>query len=138
MNNGQNRIWILRFHYLKDAFGLVIALLFTRCHIRQMIISFLQIGLRYGSEESLKIHIRCSMPCRSGYIYPASCIPRPGIWPDITFTHGCELGNTGCASAPLVIVQNIGKFKSSEFICMSVFGEGYSLGTYLFKMHWFT
>ncbi|WP_295840494.1 ketoacyl-ACP synthase III [uncultured Apibacter sp.] len=44
-----------------------------------------------------------------------------------------ELGNTGCASAPLVLAQNYDIFKKGDLICLSVFGGGYSSGTCLIK-----
>lgn len=45
-----------------------------------------------------------------------------------------ELGNTGSASAPLVFAQNRSKFKSGEWVGLSVFGGGYSCGAFLVKI----
>ena len=42
-----------------------------------------------------------------------------------------ELGNTGSASAPLVLAQNIDKFKKNQRIGLTVFGGGYSCGSFL-------
>ncbi len=39
-----------------------------------------------------------------------------------------ELGNTGCASSPLALSQNISKIKKGETLIFSVFGGGYSGG----------
>jgi len=57
-----------------------------------------------------------------------------GICRDRVLTNLEELGNTGCASAPLVFAQNYDRFQSNDIICMSVFGGGYSTGTGLFIM----
>lgn len=44
-----------------------------------------------------------------------------------------ELGNTGSASAPLVLAQNIDKFKAGDRVALSVFGGGYSCGAMLLE-----
>lgn len=44
-----------------------------------------------------------------------------------------ELGNTGSASAPLVLVQNRKKFKKDDIAALVVFGGGYSCGSMLVK-----
>lgn len=42
-----------------------------------------------------------------------------------------ELGNTGSASAPLVLAQNVDKIKVGEKVALMVFGGGYSCGTFI-------
>lgn len=42
-----------------------------------------------------------------------------------------ELGNTGSASAPLVLAQNIDKIKKGEKVGLMVFGGGYSCGAFI-------
>lgn len=42
-----------------------------------------------------------------------------------------ELGNTGSASAPLVLAQNIDNIKPGETVALMVFGGGYSCGCFL-------
>ncbi len=44
-----------------------------------------------------------------------------------------ELGNTGSASAPLVLAQNLGSIKKGETAAVTVFGGGYSCGSFLLK-----
>lgn len=44
-----------------------------------------------------------------------------------------ELGNTGSVSSPLVLSQNMDKFKKGDLVCLTVFGGGYSSGASLFK-----
>lgn len=44
-----------------------------------------------------------------------------------------ELGNTGSASAPLVLAQNLGKFGKGERTVLVVFGGGYSCGSMILK-----
>ena len=44
-----------------------------------------------------------------------------------------KLGNTGCASTPIVLSQNIDKIKIGDLVCISVFGGGYSSGAILLK-----
>lgn len=44
-----------------------------------------------------------------------------------------EYGNTGSASTPIVLSQNITKFKKNDTIVISVFGGGYSSGSVLLK-----
>ena len=44
-----------------------------------------------------------------------------------------ELGNTGSASAPLVLAQNLDKFKKGDRTTLVVFGGGYSCGCVLLK-----
>lgn len=50
---------------------------------------------------------------------------------DKTMTNIEELGNTGSASALLVLAQNYDKIQKNDLICLSVFGGGYSAGTCL-------
>lgn len=42
-----------------------------------------------------------------------------------------ELGNTGSASAPLVLSQNLDKFKKGDKAALMVFGGGYSCGCFI-------
>ncbi|MDE7412745.1 MAG: ketoacyl-ACP synthase III [Muribaculaceae bacterium] len=42
-----------------------------------------------------------------------------------------ELGNTGSASAPLVLAQNIEEIKKGDKVALMVFGGGYSCGCFL-------
>lgn len=42
-----------------------------------------------------------------------------------------ELGNTGSASAPLVLSQNLDKFEKKERAALMVFGGGYSCGCFI-------
>ncbi|MDE6806352.1 MAG: ketoacyl-ACP synthase III, partial [Muribaculaceae bacterium] len=44
-----------------------------------------------------------------------------------------ELGNTGSASAPLVLAQNLDKFKAGDETALIVFGGGYSCGALLLR-----
>lgn len=44
-----------------------------------------------------------------------------------------ELGNTGSASAPLVLVQNLDKLEKGEYVALVVFGGGYSCGSMIIK-----
>jgi len=45
-----------------------------------------------------------------------------------------ELGNTGCASSPIALSQNIHKLKKDDIVMMSVFGGGYSGGAVILKV----
>lgn len=42
-----------------------------------------------------------------------------------------ELGNTGSASAPLVLAQNVDNITKGEKVALMVFGGGYSCGTFI-------
>lgn len=44
------------------------------------------------------------------------------------------LGNTGSASAPLVLSQHKGDFKKGDIIALMVFGGGYSCGCFIIKI----
>ncbi|MBN1119386.1 MAG: ketoacyl-ACP synthase III [Bacteroidales bacterium] len=44
-----------------------------------------------------------------------------------------QFGNTGSASTPIVLSQNMGNFKTNDLIVISVFGGGYSSGAVLLK-----
>ncbi|MDR2628160.1 MAG: ketoacyl-ACP synthase III [Dysgonamonadaceae bacterium] len=44
-----------------------------------------------------------------------------------------ELGNTGSVSSPLVLAQNMDRFRSGDLVCLTVFGGGYSSGVCLLK-----
>lgn len=44
-----------------------------------------------------------------------------------------ELGNTGSASAALVLSQNQGEFKKGDLVAVMVFGGGYSCGCFIVK-----
>jgi len=44
-----------------------------------------------------------------------------------------ELGNTGSASAPLVLAQNLDKFGKGDRAALMVFGGGYSCGSFIVK-----
>ncbi|MBD5237394.1 MAG: ketoacyl-ACP synthase III [Bacteroidales bacterium] len=44
-----------------------------------------------------------------------------------------ELGNTGSASAPLVLVQNYDKIEKGEKVALMVFGGGYSCGCFIIE-----
>lgn len=44
-----------------------------------------------------------------------------------------ELGNTGSASAPLVLVQNIENIEKGERVALMVFGGGYSCGCFIIE-----
>lgn len=44
-----------------------------------------------------------------------------------------QFGNTGSASTPIVLSQNMRKFKQNDTICISVFGGGYSSGVVILK-----
>ena len=43
------------------------------------------------------------------------------------------LGNTGSASAPLVLSQNKGEFKKGDIVALMVFGGGYSCGCFIVR-----
>lgn len=45
-----------------------------------------------------------------------------------------ELGNTGSASAPLVLSQHVGDFKKGDIIALMVFGGGYSCGCFIVRV----
>lgn len=55
-------------------------------------------------------------------------LPMDGFLNNIT-----ELGNTGSASAPLVLAQNLDKFKHGDRTALVVFGGGYSCGSLLLE-----
>jgi len=42
-------------------------------------------------------------------------------------------GNTGSASTPIVLSQNMGRYQQDDIIVISVFGGGYSSGAVLLK-----
>lgn len=44
-----------------------------------------------------------------------------------------ELGNTGCASTPIVLSQNYNKLNKGDLIGITVFGGGYSIGSLLIR-----
>jgi 3-oxoacyl-[acyl-carrier-protein] synthase-3 len=44
-----------------------------------------------------------------------------------------QFGNTGSASTPIVLSQNMRNFKTNDLIVISVFGGGYSSGAVLLK-----
>ena len=44
-----------------------------------------------------------------------------------------QLGNTGSASTPIVLSQNLKKYNQNDIIVISVFGGGYSSGAILLK-----
>lgn len=44
-----------------------------------------------------------------------------------------ELGNTGSASAPLVLSQHKGDFKKGDIVALMVFGGGYSCGCFIVR-----
>jgi 3-oxoacyl-[acyl-carrier-protein] synthase-3 len=43
------------------------------------------------------------------------------------------VGNTGCASTPIVLSQNMNKFKTGDLVAITVVGGGYSCGSALLK-----
>ena len=45
-----------------------------------------------------------------------------------------KLGNTGCASTPIALSQNLYKFKKNDLIGITVFGGGYSTGAVLVRI----
>ena len=45
-----------------------------------------------------------------------------------------ELGNTGSASAPLVLSQHRGELKKGDVVALMVFGGGYSCGCFIIKI----
>ena len=53
--------------------------------------------------------------------------------PSQVLTNIEQLGNTGSASTPIVLSQNMGKYKQDDVIVISVFGGGYSSGAVLLK-----
>lgn len=54
--------------------------------------------------------------------------------PLVDFVNNIEyLGNTGSASAPLVLSQNKGEFKKGDLVALMVFGGGYSCGCFIVK-----
>lgn len=53
--------------------------------------------------------------------------------PSRVLTNIEQFGNTGSASTPIVLSQNIGKYKQNDIIVISVFGGGYSSGAVLLK-----
>jgi len=44
-----------------------------------------------------------------------------------------DIGNTGSASTPILLSQNMNKFNQNDIILITVFGGGYSAGTMLLK-----
>ncbi|NPA44850.1 MAG: ketoacyl-ACP synthase III [Chlorobi bacterium] len=52
---------------------------------------------------------------------------------DKIFVNIEELGNTGCASSPIALSQNINILKKGDIIMMSVFGGGYSGGAVILE-----
>lgn len=53
--------------------------------------------------------------------------------PSRVLTNIEQFGNTGSASTPIVLSQNMGKYKQGDIIVLSVFGGGYSSGAVLLK-----
>ncbi len=53
--------------------------------------------------------------------------------PSQVLTNIEQFGNTGSASTPIVLSQNMGKYKEGDIIVISVFGGGYSSGAVLLK-----
>ena len=53
--------------------------------------------------------------------------------PSQVLTNIEQFGNTGSASTPIVLSQNMGKYKQNDIIVISVFGGGYSSGAVLLK-----
>ena len=47
-----------------------------------------------------------------------------------------DIGNTGSASTPILLSQNMNKFNQNDIILITVFGGGYSAGTMLLKKIW--
>lgn len=45
-----------------------------------------------------------------------------------------ELGNTGSASAPLVLAQSVDRFRKGDRVALTVFGGGYSCGCFIVKI----
>ncbi len=44
-----------------------------------------------------------------------------------------QMGNTGCASAPIVLSMELSRFRKGELLVMTVFGGGYSCGSMLIR-----
>jgi len=53
--------------------------------------------------------------------------------PSQVLTNIEQFGNTGSASTPILLSQNMGKYKEGDIIVISVFGGGYSSGAVLLK-----
>jgi 3-oxoacyl-[acyl-carrier-protein] synthase-3 len=53
--------------------------------------------------------------------------------PSRVLTNIDQFGNTGSASTPIVLSQNMGKYKQNDIIVISVFGGGYSSGAVLLR-----
>lgn len=53
--------------------------------------------------------------------------------PSRVLTNIEQFGNTGSASTPIVLSQNMGKYKQNDLIVLSVFGGGYSSGAVLLR-----
>jgi 3-oxoacyl-[acyl-carrier-protein] synthase III len=53
--------------------------------------------------------------------------------PSQVLTNIGQFGNTGSASTPIVLSQNVEKFKQNDLIVISVFGGGYSSGAILLR-----
>lgn len=53
-------------------------------------------------------------------------LPHEKVWSNIE-----ELGNTGSASAPLVLSQNLGRLQKGDKAAVMVFGGGYSCGCFI-------
>ncbi|MDE6010081.1 MAG: ketoacyl-ACP synthase III [Muribaculaceae bacterium] len=63
----------------------------------------------------------------------AQVIHQLDLTPDRFLNNIEELGNTGSASAPLVLSQNLDKFKKGDEVALLVFGGGYSCGCLLLR-----
>ncbi len=55
------------------------------------------------------------------------------LMPEQVLTNIEQLGNTGSASTPIVLSQNLKRFKKDDIIVISVFGGGYSSGAVLLR-----
>ncbi|MPN26623.1 3-oxoacyl-[acyl-carrier-protein] synthase 3 [bioreactor metagenome] len=60
-------------------------------------------------------------------------VKKLNLQPSQVLTNIEHFGNTGSASTPIVLSQNLRKFKQYDTIAISVFGGGYSSGAVLLK-----
>lgn len=58
---------------------------------------------------------------------------RLNLDPSRVLTNIEQLGNTGSASTPIVLSQNMGRYRPDDIIVISVFGGGYSSGAVLLR-----
>ncbi|MDD4210741.1 MAG: ketoacyl-ACP synthase III [Bacteroidales bacterium] len=101
-----------------------------------------QFACIYLMQETEQILIRNGIPLEQlNYFIPHQANSRiiNHVAKQLNLKRSCVLsnieqyGNTGSASTPIVLSQNLGRFRRNDTIVISVFGGGYSSGAVLLK-----